>query len=721
MGFPYMPHRRELYITEEEKEAIIILKNPSVRQDKHVVQQQLGSPNTEILPTSQSAGVFIFNRQEKIMPVNIPLEAINQKYLREVSLFEKTGIHSEIDFSGNQASDFSKLVFTSYHVNRKTVPSSFWINIFMPTIENKDSNLCLLLLTILTDMTPDLWKKCHHYVVEGLSLSMTKQDKDTSKVIAWFIVKKCFLSLDKSIRGNIIDIWPAFVCKCQTQNQVFCSVKPEHVELTIEMNTLSPVSPKTFWNIDIKYIEPTRVQNCEGSQIHEHLQNSSGKIHIPDNKSISGVDAKQLFKEHSNLSLIHKSPFKSTGFRKQKQKVIAQSCYQLYCKRKGIIPIGEKHFPTTLNGLQTDVVEGNPHFLSNLKVGNQVGTDEFKRGTLGGFVQVRGDKAFLTCLHVFLSADELASENLSLDDEKTVPVKLYRENDNSHICGKIREIAFEVDNEKETSIDAALVEIPADSIDNFDYVDIGSGKLSYKDIGMKSEYLNNSCVDYRPLCFSKPQPILQTVCVGAVSGFRNTTEPMVYENTDKSIDLETIEETYSKAILDEIKTNVKVVIQSLKQIPIAVSLDDYTIKMNIAQNCDSNISSEIKDIIIAVMRNIYSTMQCTNDVDIERLIHEHIFCKTQSNFSAIIGDVHMQHAFLKKTGKNMAIKRTSRRVYNQIYISNIPFQPGDSGTCIYVLSPVQGCIGMAIADHPLGGCIVTPIMDILKHFKIRIK
>lgn len=28
------------------------------------------------------------------MPVNIPLEAINQKYLREVSLFEKTGIYS---------------------------------------------------------------------------------------------------------------------------------------------------------------------------------------------------------------------------------------------------------------------------------------------------------------------------------------------------------------------------------------------------------------------------------------------------------------------------------------------------------------------------------------------------------------------------------------------------------------------------------------------------
>ncbi|XP_063436533.1 uncharacterized protein LOC134717962 [Mytilus trossulus] len=636
-------------------------------------------------------------------------------------------IHSDFllkkDIRWKDLKDFEKLIYTSFHVDRKTLSSTFWILNFLPVIQNQDSNLCRFLLTIVDKIGNDKWKTCFHHLLAGLSISMRIKDKDTSKVIAWFITKKCFHSLKRPIQENIIDIWPGFLCTCQRQKEVFCIDENEtkYVEITININALSPDLPHNFWNIDITYITNTTVNNAEHSQILEHLQSSSGKIHIPDKKSIGGADAKQLFNEHSNLSLIHKSPFKSTGYRKQKQKVFAQSCFQLYCKRKGIIPIGENHFPITLHGLQTDVVEGSPNYLSNLKVGNQIGTDEFKRGTLGGFVQVRGDKAFLTCLHVFLSANELASENLSLDDEKTVPVKLYRENGNSHICGKIREIAFEVDNEKETSIDAALVEIPADRIDNFDYVDIGSEKLSFRDIGMKSEYLNNSCVDYRPLCFSKPQPILQTVCVGAVSGFRNTTEPLVYENTDKSIDLESIEETYSKAILDEIKTNVKVVIQSIQQIPIAVSLDDYTIKMNIEQNCDSNISSEIKDIVIAVIKNMYSTMQCTNDVDIDRLIHEHVFCKTQSNFSAIIGDVHMQHAFLKKTGKNMAIKRTSRRVYNQIYISNIPFQPGDSGTCIYVLSPVQGCIGMAIADHPLGGCIATPIMDILKHFKIRIK
>lgn len=244
--------------------------------------------------------------------------------------------------------------------------------------------------------------------------------------------------------------------------------------------------------------------------------------------------------------------------------------------------------------------------------------------------------------------------------------------------------------------------------------------------GMKSEYLNDSCVDYRPLCFSTPKPILHTFCVGAISGCQDSaassaSRTQVHENKDKNIDLESIEDIYSKAILDEIKTNVKVVVQSFQLIPFVVPPDDTAIKMKIEQNCDPNISAEIKSIVIDVIKNIYPTLQCASGVDIDSFIHEVIFCNTQSRFSAIIGDVHMQQAFLKKTGQNMAVKRTSRRVYNQLYISNIPFKPGDSGTCIYVLSPVQGCIGMAIADHPQGGCIATPIMDILKHFKIRIK
>lgn len=55
---------------------------------------------------------------------------------------------------------------------------------------------------------------------------------------------------------------------------------------------------------------------------------------------------------------------------------------------------------------------------------------------------------------------------------------------------------------------------------------------------------------------------------------------------------------------------------------------------------------------------------------------------------------------------------------NQIGMQKIKFQQGDSGMCIYVRH-TDGkfwCIGMAIATHPAGGCIITPFKAILKHF-----
>lgn len=55
------------------------------------------------------------------------------------------------------------------------------------------------------------------------------------------------------------------------------------------------------------------------------------------------------------------------------------------------------------------------------------------------------------------------------------------------------------------------------------------------------------------------------------------------------------------------------------------------------------------------------------------------------------------------------------RMYNQITI-NLGLQPGDSGTCIYIVQHPynkNGCIGMAIAFCG-GMTIVTPLKDILK-------
>jgi hypothetical protein len=57
-------------------------------------------------------------------------------------------------------------------------------------------------------------------------------------------------------------------------------------------------------------------------------------------------------------------------------------CIQLYCKTKGILPLGESHFPEIIQGYQTDVIEADTRMLSNLRIGTKIGP-ETNQGTLG--------------------------------------------------------------------------------------------------------------------------------------------------------------------------------------------------------------------------------------------------------------------------------------------------------------------------------------------------
>ncbi|CAG2257546.1 unnamed protein product [Mytilus edulis] len=141
-------------------------------------------------------------------------------HLQEVSTFEKTDlkknllikcnnyivncdvdrrlhtkiIHSDFplkkDIRWKDLEGLEKLIYTSFHVDRKTLPSTFWILNFLPVIQNQDSNLCRFLLTIVDKIGNDKWKTCFHHLLAGLSISMRIKDTDTSKVIAWFITKK---------------------------------------------------------------------------------------------------------------------------------------------------------------------------------------------------------------------------------------------------------------------------------------------------------------------------------------------------------------------------------------------------------------------------------------------------------------------------------------------------------------------------------------------------
>ncbi|XP_076109451.1 uncharacterized protein LOC143078477 [Mytilus galloprovincialis] len=648
-----------------------------------------------------------------------------------------------------QSNEFACLVYTSHHLKtRKSLEFTVLNQLFRYSIRNGSSLMCRLILSFITYNV-----KAESYLIiliRMMFLALDKVEKDCARAISWFITRAFYLQY-QSLLKELIDIWPSFCCPCSKRSK--SSACSTEVVIVVELDNDCPQLPKQFCQLQIISIKIDDILSSEAPAVYNELINLNGS----ENVVVSSVVAKDLFTKHSKLTLICKSFKKLKGYKNGTLDYILNvPCVQLYCSAKGCIPIGEDHFPKDVCGLPTDILQGTPSLMANLKVGDKIGTDNYKMGTLGGFVKVRGDVCFLTCLHVFLSAEDLASDNISLDDDAGVIVKCYSTGSVTgqgqmipYECGRIREIAFEMDNERETSIDAALITLNDRSqIDENDYLASGdiTKAFAIRDLGMKSKYLNENCIDFKPLCYSIPCPKVEVVAVGAISGICNA-EAQVKENNEKSIDLESIEQTFSNVILTELKEKVDQVIEQLKgQVHIITSDQICAI---IGQVCDPSISDEFKSVILDIIKNILpkiierlsqngntntnnnheDAIFCSTCAGLNQpmcmcfhgIIDEMVISKSTSRLSSIVSDVHMQRTFLRRTGDLQSLKRTSRRVYNQIHISNIPFKPGDSGTCIYAVQPSAGCIGMAIANHPQSGCIATPIKEILKHFKIKIK
>lgn len=79
---------------------------------------------------------------------------------------------------------------------------------------------------------------------------------------------------------------------------------------------------------------------------------------------------------------------------------------------------------------------------------------------------------------------------------------------------------------------------------------------------------------------------------------------------------------------------------------------------------------------------------------------------------------HFVGCLLNDVGKEELITPRTVTFYQQIAMHNVSFSQGDSGMCIYVKWPGNEyrCLGMAIASHPNGGCLITPIRSILSAF-----
>lgn len=129
------------------------------------------------------------------------------------------------------------------------------------------------------------------------------------------------------------------------------------------------------------------------------------------------------------------------------------------------------------------------------------------------------------------------------------------------------------------------------------------------------------------------------------------------------------------------------------------------------------------------MHVVGSVSKCQNTVDATKII-DYRNVEFETLYQAVSKVYHdIKPALLQDSAHfaDQAVKTVSDRqsqnpgnimFLNQIAMHKLKFEQGDSGMCIYVRNRdgKLWCIGMAIATHPAGGCIITPLNAILKHF-----
>lgn len=199
----------------------------------------------------------------------------------------------------------------------------------------------------------------------------------------------------------------------------------------------------------------------------------------------------------------------------------------------------------------------------------------------------------------------------------------------------------------------------------------------------------------------------------------------MFEIEPYDITIQPLNMTFNDVIMENMKVMAKYVVKTIQNNADTSSPLEDQINAIVERETDGNFLKETKikvcELAYALCCSATGNGGGDASLAMDNLLQTAAIAQTCSTSSGIVGDTHMQKTCLQWTFNKATLKRISRRMYGQIHITNTPFKPGDSGTCIYVNDPVfneQGCIGMAIANHPTDGCIATPIMEILKHFSI---
>ncbi|KAL3855564.1 hypothetical protein ACJMK2_014771 [Sinanodonta woodiana] len=218
----------------------------------------------------------------------------------------------------------------------------------------------------------------------------------------------------------------------------------------------------------------------EQSEEHAHTINKADMARVLD---CIANNTERLMNEHSNLSIIAPSTVKAMGFNGclSERKLIQSMCIVLYVPIKGIIPMGEKGFLKDIDGISTDVREGEFVFHGRNKARNwhpkitmgcRISTRAGQYGTLGGFIDLPGGKTgCITAAHVVLNEKERRNyvkfkkakkeRYNALLAKGEIEIKVYqpRRKRKRAAFGNVSQIAFEEGNKSASSVDAAVIEI----------------------------------------------------------------------------------------------------------------------------------------------------------------------------------------------------------------------------------------------------------------------
>ncbi|XP_048750991.2 alpha-latrotoxin-Lg1a-like [Ostrea edulis] len=226
------------------------------------------------------------------------------------------------------------------------------------------------------------------------------------------------------------------------------------VVITRKTNEAVQRSLKEYHGLQIYYRDVTYFSPEAKEMMHLESDVS------PDLK-LRKEDIQRLIKHHSNISLVSTSSVKSIGYgtaNQQPPKYLKSVV--IYCRVKGIIPAGEKLFPTQIGGYPVDVRESAVTLAvgqEGLKMGDRIAlTEGDKTGTVGGFIDIDADrKGFITCAHVLTSLDNQTDNPL----HQKPPVSII-DRGRKYTIGHVVEYALDLDRaDIDVTIDAALVEV----------------------------------------------------------------------------------------------------------------------------------------------------------------------------------------------------------------------------------------------------------------------